>query len=395
MKKQLTLTLALLTILSIFFLRVSTTEGRGQKDNGKVVIESTIQVPAPETNSYPKKLRACWTPNFPMVINPNFYKKPGIEPDMLNLIAKQSGIQVEYVKAKNFLDLFNDLGGKCDLSMGGLARTDARDELYQSSHNLGHDGPAVMSLGAQGNLEVQVKNFWSIMTSGFALCIYFITLVFLMVLAAFHMIIHTEPSQHHNRMMDYVIRYCRSFIWVDQYFMTSGGDTDPTNLKSYPLKKLANVGGAIFNGFLLFLILMCFQAQFKGPSGLQLDELFDKTVAVRENTELHRLILKYPTKKLVLVDSIEDAYNKLLSGEVDAVVHDLRNMRYAQSQKLGERVVVTEQGFSDTVVFYLPQNSPFLRVVNYNISKIQSYANDPQNNEWRQIQEQYLGKPGK
>jgi len=255
-------------------------------------------------------------------------KYTGFDIDIWEAVAKQAGIEFEYVEAQNFKDIFNKVNGiDGQLAVAGITINGEREKDYDFSHRYLDAGLRILVQKKEPNQEIQYWNY----IEPLLLFIGFILLVA-------HIMYFSERGE--NAIDDqYTVG-----IWQAIYFciVTSStvgyGDITPKKpLGKFCTSLLIIVGIIVFGLFIAKLsadyTVSKVNYKIKSPKDLK-----GALVATKAGTTSAKAVREYGGH-LMEVAKIEEAYALLELGKVEAVVFDVPSIDYYVNNNPSGKVI--------------------------------------------------------
>ncbi|MBW2429253.1 MAG: transporter substrate-binding domain-containing protein [Deltaproteobacteria bacterium] len=298
-------------------------------------------------------------------------EKPiGLSIDIWQALSRELDIKYEYVECKGVADKLKRLQeGRIDIAIGGITITEAREMIFDFTHPVFHTGLDILIPSAA---ETTIVGLFSSLFSGNKLV--FLAGLLLIIIIAGHAIWFVERSSEKRTTMfnhDYFPGVFQGMYWALITASTIGyGDKVPKRWI-----------GRILAGMIIIIVLPLFgyfiaqlssdltvqslKANINGP-----EDLRGRRVAVVAGTTSY----DYTTKLhayLTAYEKVEDAFDPLLQGQVDAVVYDAPNLLYyANGEGKGKVTVVGKIFEPQDYGLALPQGSPLREEINRTILKL-------------------------
>lgn len=288
-------------------------------------------------------------------------KYVGFSVEIWDRIADEIGVKYNISEMKKIDELLEAVrNGKADIAVAGLTVTQKREQTIDFTHPFFETGLQILVTQSPNSA---IANFMAFIYSPALLNL--IGVLFLGVISA-HLLWLFE--RHHNPDM-FPKKYWRgiweSFWWAAVTLTTVGyGDKTPQTVGGRMVGLVWMFTSIILVSYFTAAVTSTLTVQrlentINGPA-----DLAGKRVAtVRASTAasyLHNQGLQ-----VVEFDKIDEAYQVLEKGEVQAVVYDAAVLRYYVSQAPQGKVRVTGPIFQkQTYGFALPQGSPYRETIN-------------------------------
>lgn len=312
----------------------------------------------------------------------------GLSIDLWRALSRETGLDFEFVEYKGVADKLKNLQeGSIDIAIGGITLTEKREELFDFTHPVYHTGldiliPEVGNPTLGGLLSSLFKGQKVFLFGG---------LIFLIIIAG-HIIWLGERSSK-KRTTSFHRKYLPG-VFEGMYWALITASTIGYGDK-VPQRWIGRALAAII--IIIFLPLFgYFIAQLSSDLTMQslkaningLEDLRGRRVAVVGGTTSY----EYMKKERAYIDefaTVEDAYDALLKGTVDAVVYDAPNLLfYANGEGKGKVTVVGKIFEPQDYGLALPQGSPLREKINRAILTL------VENDEWARTVAKWLGPAG-
>ncbi|MGD9362769.1 MAG: transporter substrate-binding domain-containing protein, partial [Desulfobacterales bacterium] len=288
----------------------------------------------------------------------------GLSIDLWQALSRETGLDFEFVIYEGVVDKLRNLQeGSIDIAIGGITITEKREEILDFTHPVYHTGldiliPRVGNHPLQGLLSSLFKGNKFVIFGG----------LMVLIIIAGHIIWIVERSSK-NRTTSFHRKYLpgvfEGMYWALITASTIGyGDKVP---QRWIGRVLATIIIIIFLPLFAFFIaqlssdltMQSLKANINGP-----EDLRGRRVAVVGGTTSY----EYMRKERAYIDTfptVEDAYDALLKGTVDAVVYDATNLLfYANNEGKGKVVVVGKIFEPQDYGLAIPQGSPLREKIN-------------------------------
>jgi ABC-type amino acid transport substrate-binding protein len=288
----------------------------------------------------------------------------GLSIDLWQALSRETGLDFEFVKHEGVADKLKQLQeGSIDIAIGGITITEKREEMFDFTHPVYHTGldiliPEVGNLPLGGLLSSLFKGKKYFLFGG---------LIILIIIAG-HIIWIVERSSK-NRTTSFHRKYLPG-VFEGMYWALITASTIGYGDK-VPQRWIGRVLAAII--IIIFLPLFAYfiaqlssdltmqslKANINGP-----EDLRGRRVAVVGGTTSY----EYMKKERAYIDTfptVEDTYDALLKGTVDAVVYDAPNLLFfANNEGKGKVTVVGKIFEPQDYGLVLPQGSPLREKMN-------------------------------
>ncbi len=304
----------------------------------------------------------------PLIIDDGWNYR-GFEIDLWEAVAKDIGVSFEYEKheIKKIIRLVAEK--KADVGLAGITTTERREELVDFSHPTMNSG-LLIATDRHRNKPDFLKTLKIVATEG-ARAIKPLLFVLLFFILIFSNLLWLVERDFDTFGTDYLPAIFRSTWFVVVTMGTVGyGDYVPV---TWAGKIISTV--VIFGGFAIFVVLISQITAFLTIRKIRRQiscagDLVGKKVATVEgSTSLD--FLKSIGAKIVIVSKIEEAFQKLESGIIDAVVFDAPViMHFQKNDPRNEFEIVGGLMEKQRYAIVVQQPSPLTESINRSILKI-------------------------
>jgi ABC-type amino acid transport substrate-binding protein len=273
-----------------------------------------------------KILKVGISPFTPFVI-PAESKHKGFSVDLWKTIAQQLDVEYEFVWNQGVMEkLQNLIDGRTDIAIGGITITEERETKVDFCHPHFHTGLDIMTLSATK------ESLFTLISSFFTRTKFLVIAgLFLLIIIAGHVIWFVErrtPKDEKAFHQDYIPGVFEGMYWAVVTASTVGyGDKVPRRWAGRVLTAALIIVALPLFGFFIAelssdLTLRSMKSSIHGP-----EDLWGHRVGVVRGTTSSEFMSTRPTN-LSNFEKIDDAYQALLNGEIDAVVYDAPNLMY-------------------------------------------------------------------
>jgi ABC-type amino acid transport substrate-binding protein len=294
----------------------------------------------------------------------------GMSIDMWQALALQLGTEFEYVECEGVADKLKRLQeGSIDIAIGGITITEEREEVLDFTHPVFHTGLDILIPSEEG---LTLLGLVSSLFSGQK--IYLLAGLLILIVIAGHVIWLVERSTKRRATMfdqKYFPGVFEGMYWALITASTIGyGDKVPHRWIGRILAAIIIIIVLPLFGYFIAqlssdLTMANLKSNINGPQ-----DLWGRRVAVIEGTTSYNH-MKKGRSYLEVYDKVEDAFNALLQGEVEAVVYDAPNLLYyAKGEGKGKVSVVGKIFEPQDYGLALPQGSPWREKINRAILKL-------------------------
>lgn len=387
MKRLFFVLLALLVVLSTFSYSVL----NGQKKPKLITTPTPSPSPSPTPVIPPEntRLRVCYHPFAPAVMDVNGVN-PGIEVELLKLVAHNHGILLDFVRVPEFSDLIPTLlKDKCDIGMGGVSRTSERlNRGIRFGPTTLRSGTALMYRSRTENLRLKPKNLLTVVTSEALFVTFLLGLIAVAINGA--CICFLDWSGEFTSKGHWFEKWAMGCWRSVQFFTTAGkGMEEPTaRLKIWSI--VSWKCGLIYAGLVIYVVFSGLSLETTKYKIEKIQDISGKVVAVKRGTTSEDIAKSHNPKKIVYIEDSIEGGKKLLNNEVDVVVDDLPALLYLKKTEFEDAVEVEDMQIPQTISYILPPNSKHFDWLTYEIYKAQDYTEG--GNKWAEINQKYLGK---
>lgn len=313
-------------------------------------------------------------------------KPAGVSIDTWKILAQKLSIEYEFVKYKGVADKLQGLkDGKIDIAIGGITITEEREELFDFTHPVYHTGLDIL---IPKTARTTLIGLISSLFKGDKI-IFFGGLLILVVIAG-HIIWVVERSSKKTTTTfhrKYFPGVFEGMYWALITASTIGyGDKVPKRWIGRILAAIIIIIFLPLFGYFIAqlssdLTMQNLKANINGP-----EDLWGRRVAVVRGTTSYDYMQKGHAHTDAY-DKIEDTFEDLLNGSVDAVVYDAPNLLYYANGKGSGKVRVVGKLFeAQDYGLALPQGSPLREKLNRAILLL------IESDELEQIETKWFGK---
>jgi polar amino acid transport system substrate-binding protein len=314
----------------------------------------------------PEKLRVVTKPFEPFVI-PKGNELEGFSIDLWKAIAKEMKREYEFSQVETITELLDLVKEKrVDIGIAGISMTAEREKNIDFSHSFFDDAGLQIMVREKSNRSLGIISdmFPAIIDSQIPT---YIGLLLLVLLIAAHIIWIMERHNNPNFSKGYLTGIGDGFWWAAVTVTTVGyGDKTPKGL-------VGRVFG-VFWIFMGFFIVASFTASVTTTLTLQKleeqiqvpNDLRGKEVATVKGSTAESYLFELIGKKGITgFLHIEQAYQALENGEMDAIVYDAPVLRYYASHDGKGRVKLVGTLFNkESYAIALPTDSPLIEEIN-------------------------------
>ena len=335
-----------------------------------------------------ESVRVGISPFSPFVILSDDDEPQGISIDLWRALADRIEMDFEFVVCKGVADKLGRLHhGEIDIAIGGITITEEREELYDFSHPLFHSGLDILiPFDARPALTTL---FASLFKGG--KIIFFAGLLTLVIIAG-HIIWLVERSNG-RRTTSFSEHYAKG-VWEGMYWALVTAST-----VGYGDKVPRTWTGRVLTCVIILLFLPLFGyfiAQLSSDITLYsirtdirgAEDLAGKHIGVVSGTTSYETMKRHGIY-LNVFDRIEDAYEAIDEGRIDAVVYDAPSLLfYANGDGRGRVKVVGKPFAPQDYGVALKAGSPHRETINRNILAL------IESGEMRSIKAKWFGAGG-
>ena len=313
-------------------------------------------------------------------------KPAGVSIDTWQILAQELNIEYEFVKYKGVADKLQGLkDGNIDIAIGGITITEEREALFDFTHPIYHTGLDILIP------KTAKATFIGLLSSLFkgSKVVFFSGLLILTVIAG-HIIWIVERSSKKTATTfhrKYFPGVFEGMYWALITASTIGyGDKVPKRWIGRILAAIIIIVFLPLFGYFIAqlssdLTMQNLKTNINGP-----EDLWGKRVAVVRGTTSYDY-MKNGRAYVDAYDNIEDTFEDLLNGSVDAVVYDAPNLLYYANGKGSGKVMVVGKLFeSQDYGLALPQGSPLREEFNRAILSLK------ESDELEPIRTKWFGK---
>jgi len=294
----------------------------------------------------------------------------GVSIDIWQALSRELEIKYEYVECKGVADKLKRLQeGRIDIAIGGISITEERETIFDFTHPVFDTGLDIL---IPSTAETSITGLLSSLVSGNKLL--FLAGLLLVIIIAGHIIWLVERSSSKRTTMfshDYIPGVFEGMYWALITASTIGyGDKVPKRWIGRVLAAMIIIIVLPLFGYFIAqlssdLTFQRLKADINGP-----EDLRGRRVAVVSGTTSYEYVTKLHTY-VSAYGKVDEAFDALLQGQVDAVVYDAPNLRYYASDKGKNKVTVVGKIFEpQDYGLALPQGSPLREELNRTILKL-------------------------
>jgi ABC-type amino acid transport substrate-binding protein len=309
------------------------------------------------------ELRVGISPFTPFVILDG-EKPTGVSIDIWRILAGETGIRYDFIVCKGVGDKLQRLkDGGIDIAIGGITITEAREKFLDFTHPVYHTGLDILI--PISNRPTLIALISSLFTGHKT--IFFGGLLVLIIIAG-HIIWIVERSSKQRATSfhrNYFPGVFEGMYWALITASTIGyGDKVPKRWIGRILTAVIIITFLPLFGYFIAqlssdLTMQNLKININGPQDLR-----GRTVGVVRGTTSQDYMQKEPAY-VDAFDSVEDAFEALLKGSVDAVVYDAPNLLYYANDKGKGKVSVVGKLFEpQDYGIALPEGSPLRERIN-------------------------------
>ena len=292
-------------------------------------------------------------------------KLVGFEIDLWEKVANEIGATYSYISMP-FKELLPALENKkIDMAMAGLTLTEEREEIVDFSHGTFDSGLHIL---VPSKARVRFFGaFRSIFTK--ELRNIFIILIGFVLISA-HLVWFMERNGPGTLSGSYIPGIFNAIWWALTTLSTVGyGDYVPVTIVGRLVAMLIILSGMAIFGLYIGQISSAITIKRLRSDVATPEDLAGKKVATVAHTASEQTLRKL-NASIVPVAEIEEAYTKLDTGEVDAVVFDAPVLLYyAHNEGKGKATVVGGLFARQSYGFALQQGSPLTEEINRAVLK--------------------------
>ncbi len=308
-------------------------------------------------------LKVGISPFSPFVIE-STQKPRGMSIDLWQALAREMGTDFEYVECKGVADKLKRLQeGSIDIAIGGITITEEREEVLDFTHPVFRTGLDIL---IPSEKRLTLIGLVASLFKGHKIYVIFGLLI--IVVIAGHVIWLVERSTK-KRATSFDRKYFpgvfEGMYWALITASTIGyGDKVPHRWIGRILAAIIIIIVLPLFGYFIAqlssdLTMANIKSNINGPQ-----DLWGRRVAVVAGTTSYSY-MKKQRSQLAIYDRVEDAFNALLQGEVEAVVYDAPNLLYyANGAGRGKLAVVGRIFEPQDYGLALRQGSPLRENIN-------------------------------
>ena len=257
-------------------------------------------------------------------------KPAGFSIELWDLIAEERGWTTQYVMVPTLTDLLDGIkAGQADAAIAAVSITAEREKFVDFSHPYFRSGLQIMTSGqdSEGGIQIwgAVRDLF--FSKGFAIA----SFIFLLsVILVSHVTWWLERKHNEQFSPRYPHGVWDAFWWAIVTITTVGyGDKAPKALSGRLFALFWMIFGYFMFAYFTAVVTSTVTVQeLRGTIGGP-DDLYGRKVAVIDNSTSAKFFTRRgQAGDLVPVDRIEDAYNLLSEGKVEAIVHDAPVLQY-------------------------------------------------------------------
>ena len=297
--------------------------------------------------------------NFPPLVISEGAKYRGFEIDIWEAIAQKNGYNFEY-EEKEFQEIIPSLAGKkIDIGLAGITINEKREKMIDFSHAT--LGSGLLILVSKDRKKIRIfKSIKFFIQEGYKAIISPLWLVIGFILVFANVLWFAEKGAK-TFSANYLIGIFESaWLVICSMSTDSFGDYVPHTWPGRFVVTLIIIGGvAIFGLFIAQISAFIAVKKIKGDISNYRDLHHKNVATVRESTSV--VALKKIGAKIILVSTIQEAYEKLKNQEVEAVVFDAPVLLYFADSKGGEQFEIVGDLFDRQSYGVAFQNNSVLR----------------------------------
>ncbi|CAB1076683.1 hypothetical protein D1AOALGA4SA_4478 [Olavius algarvensis Delta 1 endosymbiont] len=311
----------------------------------------------------------------------------GLSIDIWEALSRELERKYEFVECQGVADKLKRLQeGRIDIAIGGISITEDRETIFDFTHPIFHTGLDILIPSAA---ETTLTGLLSSLVSGNKLL--FLAGLLLVIIIAGHIIWLVERSSTKRKTTfdhDYIPGVFEGMYWALITASTIGyGDKVPKRWIGRVLAAMIIIIVLPLFGYFIAqlssdLTYQRLKTNINGP-----EDLRGRRVAVVAGTTSYDYVTKLHTY-VSEYGKVEEAFDALLQGQMDAVVYDAPNLRFYASEKGKYKVTVVGKIFEpQDYGLALPQGSPLREKLNLTILKLVG------SDELERISSKWLGNP--
>jgi len=262
-------------------------------------------------------------------------KLSGFSIDLWRELADRAGFKTTYQSVDSLAELLDGIeNDSADAAIAAVTITARRETKMDFSHSYFHSGLQVLVRSAEAGIASQVwATIVSILTSRkFIAAIFFL---FTMLVIAAHLIWLLERRRNRQFAKSYWSGIWDSFWWSLVTVTTVGyGDKTPQTHRGRAFAIIWIVFGYL--GFIWFTAIVSstvtvsrLTGSITGPDSL----VGHRVGTVRRSTSAAWLSENVPGARILPYTVVDEAYDDLIKGEIEAVVYDAPSVLYFSSHK--------------------------------------------------------------
>jgi len=340
--------------------------------------------PTEDTLAERPVLRVATKPYEPFVFE-NGGQFTGFSIDLWDKIADEVGLEYEWVATTSVSELLETIGDKptADVATAGITITAAREDAFDFSHPFFHTGLQV--LVPIGGSSDSISTLRAILSPALLKTVG--ALIAVLLFAAHVLWLFERKKNPEMFPSSYFSGVWEAFWWSAVTVTTVGyGDKTP---KSVPGRLVAVVwmfAGLLFLGYFTasvttVLTVAQLTGNINGP-----DDLMGKSVGTVGGTTASEY-LQRSGARVIEFAKITEAYETLLTGDLDAVVYDAPGLRYfASHEGRGAVQVVGPLFMEQSYGIGFPEDSPYREDINRALLTVR------ENGVYEEIYNKYFGE---
>lgn len=353
---------------------------------GDSISMSDSPVSEPNNEMYKgREIRVVTQQVEPLVLYQN-REYSGFSIEVFDAIAEEIGLEYSIYSVNSIAKMLDDIKrGQADIATAALGITSDREEVLEFSHPYYETGLQIMIPQKESSISTIPKAILQIIFSKEVLFIFLFFFGVLLISA--HIIWFAERKDNE----DFPDKYWNGIgiaIWWAAVTVTTVGYGDKTP-KGVPGRVFGLIW--IFAGYFAFSY---FTATVTSTVTLQeiesnirgVDDLYGKEVATVSSSAAEYYLLENGINPNTF-NTIDDAVDLLLKGDIDAIVYDAPVLQYYASDEGYGKVDVTGNVFQQQAYgFALPKGSQLRKDINLGYLKL------VESGEYKQIQNRWFGK---
>ena len=312
-------------------------------------------------------------PIAPFVIRTNG-KLSGYSIDLWDEIARRTGTKFRYQYVDSITQLLDGIkNGSADIAIAAVSVTAQREQQFDFSHSYFHSGLQIASRGGSSGVLASVRSvIWSVATSPEFYAGILVFFGFVFTIANFFWLI--EHKKNDNIANQYFHGVWDAFWWSIVTVTTVGyGDRTPITHGGRVIAIIWIVCGYLGIAWFTAMVTSSVTVSeltgtINGPNSLA-----GHTVATtRGSTAADWMSRNVPGAKLKVFGSLDEVYQQLLDGNVDAVVFDAPAILYFANHRGKGRTKISGPMFhKEEYGIVFPTGSPAREKVNQALLAIQ------------------------